>query len=140
MFINDFELKIHLYGDANNFALLTIDDNRENACNTLPSVSIPIEDVTPALIGDKVREYIENNLTENDTGNKEEEIDESKGWTVTFYPWDDDDGRPRVAGRFDTTEEKDKYLDRVHKSDSGWTDEELSSISVINDKHYILPM
>lgn len=137
MFINDFEIKVHLYGDANNFGLLTIEDSRSNSCNPLPYISIPIENVTPSAIGDKVREYIENNLTMKDT-EEEQKIDESKGWTVTFYSWDD--GKPRVAGRFDTTAEKDEFIQSIHKPDSGWTDEELSSVGTINDKYYMLPL
>lgn len=127
MFINDFDLKIHLYGDEGKFALVTIDDGREKAFNKLPSVSIPIENVTPESIGEKIAEYIKNNCTEED------------GWTVVFYPWDDDEGKPRVAGRFKTDEEKDKFLEEIHKQDSGWLNEELSSISVINDYWYMLP-
>lgn len=60
-----------------------------------------------------------------------------KGWTITFYQWDD--MQLRVAGRFKTTKEKDDFLDEIYQSDSGWLEEELSSISVINDYWYALP-
>ena len=32
------------------------------------------------------------------------------GWTIIFYPWDDLSGKPRVAGRFKTTKEKDDFF------------------------------
>lgn len=62
---------------------------------------------------------------------------EEKGWTITFYLWDD--GKERVARRFKTTEEKDKFLDEIHQPGSGWLGEELQTISVINDYWYMLP-
>ena len=34
------------------------------------------------------------------------DIIEEKGWTVTYIPWEDIEGKPRVAGRFKTTKEK----------------------------------
>ena len=37
-------------------------------------------------------------------------------------------------------EEKDEYIKKIYDINSGWMDEELSSISVINDYNYILPM
>ena len=66
MFVNDFDLKIHLYGDEGKFALVTVNDGREKAFNKLPFVSIPIENVTPEAIGEKIAEYIRNNCTEED--------------------------------------------------------------------------
>ena len=63
-----------------------------------------------------------------------------KGWTIVFYPWDDMEGKPRVAGRFKTTEEKNKFLDKIYSKDSGWMEEELSTISAINDYNYSLPV
>lgn len=62
-----------------------------------------------------------------------------KGYTVVYIPWEDLEGKPRVAGRFKTKEEKDKYIEKIYDKNSGWLDEELSSISVINDYNYILP-
>lgn len=67
------------------------------------------------------------------------DIIEEKGWTVTYIPWEDTEGRPRVAGRFKTTREKDEFLEKIHEPDSGWMDEELAMISIINDYNYILP-
>lgn len=124
MFINDFDLKIHLYGDKGNFALVTVDDGRTDAFNKLPFVSIPIENVTPEIIGEKIAEYIKNNCTKED------------GWTITFYSFDD--GDLRVAGRFKTDKEKDEFLDKIQQPNSGWTEEELSTLSVFNDYFYIL--
>lgn len=66
-------------------------------------------------------------------------IIEEKGWTVTYIPWEDMEGKPRVAGRFKTTREKDEFLEKIHKPDSGWMDEELTMIGVINDYNYMLP-
>ena len=63
-----------------------------------------------------------------------------KGYTIVYFPWEDLEGKPRVAGRFKTKEEKDEYIEKIHDINSGWMDEELSSISVINDYNYILPM
>ena len=62
-----------------------------------------------------------------------------KGYTIVYLPWEDLEGKPRVAGRFKTKEEKDEYLEKIYDKDSGWMDEELSSILVINDYDYILP-
>ena len=61
-------------------------------------------------------------------------VQEDKGWTITFYPWES--GLIRVAGRFKTTEEKDAFLNEIRKPDSGWLEEELMSIRVINDYNY----
>ena len=52
------------------------------------------------------------------------DIIEEKGWTVTYIPWEDMEGRPRVAGRFKTTREKDEFLEKIHEPDSGWMDED----------------
>ena len=61
-----------------------------------------------------------------------------KGWTITYIPWEDDYGRPRVAGRFKTTSEKDQFLKDIHKPDSGWLEEEFCTITVHNDYNYRL--
>lgn len=61
------------------------------------------------------------------------------GWTIIFYPWDDLSGKPRAAGRFKTTKEKDDFLNDIYKPDSGWMDEELEMLSIINDYNYMLP-
>lgn len=63
-----------------------------------------------------------------------------KGYTIVYFPWEDLEGKPRVAGRFKTKEEKDEYIKKIYDINSGWMDEELSSILVINDYNYILPM
>lgn len=62
-----------------------------------------------------------------------------KGYTVVYLSWEDLEGKPRVAGRFKTKKEKDEFIENIHRFDSGWLDEELSSILVINDYDYILP-
>ena len=64
---------------------------------------------------------------------------EEKGWTITYIPWEDMEGKPRVAGRFKTTKEKDDFLEKIHKPDSGWLDDELAMIGIINDYNYMLP-
>ena len=40
------------------------------------------------------------------------DIIEEKGWTVTYIPWEDIEGKPRVAGRFKATKEKMNFLER----------------------------
>lgn len=65
---------------------------------------------------------------------------DQKGWTVIYYPWEDLEGKPRVIGRFKTTKEKDDFINKIHKSDSGWMEEELETVSVINDYNYHLPL
>lgn len=62
---------------------------------------------------------------------------EEKGYTVTFIRWDD--CKEWVAGRFKTRKEKDDFLNKIHKPDSGWTNDELATVSVINDYDYVLP-
>ena len=61
------------------------------------------------------------------------------GWTVIYFPIDDDFGLPRVAGRFKTDKEKDEFLRSIYKNDSGWTNEEIEMIQVIHDYNYHLP-
>ena len=68
----------------------------------------------------------------------EVEIEEEKGWTITYIPWEDMEGNPRVAGRFKTTKEKDEFLEKIHKPDSGWLDEEFATLGIINDYYYML--
>lgn len=63
---------------------------------------------------------------------------EEKGWTITYIPWESDEGKPRVAGRFKTTAEKNAFLEKIYKPDSGWLDEEFSTICIHNDYNYIL--
>lgn len=62
---------------------------------------------------------------------------DNKGWTVAYISWDD--CKPRVAGRFKTTEEKDAFLNEITKPNSGWTDEEIASIHCEPDYSYMLP-
>lgn len=61
---------------------------------------------------------------------------ENKGYTVIYTRWDD--CQEWVAGRFKTTKEKDDFLDRIRRPDSGWTPEELNSICVVNNYNYAL--
>ena len=61
-----------------------------------------------------------------------------KGWTIIYFPWEDMEGKPRVASRFKSTKEKDDFLDKIYKSDSGWMEEELATVSTINDYNYQL--
>ena len=35
--------------------------------------------------------------------------------------------------------EKDEFLEKIHEPDSGWMDEELAMIGIINDYNYMLP-
>lgn len=63
----------------------------------------------------------------------------NNGWTITFLPWESEDCLERVAGRFKTTEERDKFIEDIHKPDSGWLPEELESIAIYNDYNYRLP-
>ena len=70
---------------------------------------------------------------------KKDDTNEEKGWTVVFIPWEDDEGKPRVAGRFKTAIEKDKFLEYIAKPGSGWMEEEISSINCYNDYNYMLP-
>lgn len=65
---------------------------------------------------------------------------EERGWTITYIPWEDDEGKARVAGRFKTTEEKDNFLKSISSPSSGWLAEELMTVAVHNDYNYILPL
>lgn len=65
-------------------------------------------------------------------------IVEEKGWTVVYLPWEDMEGKPIVAGRFKTTKEKDEYLEKIYQQGSGWVEDELSTVRVINDYNYHL--
>ena len=58
------------------------------------------------------------------------------GYTVIYYRFED--GKPCVAGRFETAEEKDKFLEEINAPDSGWLYEELMSISVVPNYNYML--
>ena len=42
-------------------------------------------------------------------------IAEENGWTITFLPWEDIEGKERVAGRFKTTQEKDEFMKKIHQ-------------------------
>lgn len=61
---------------------------------------------------------------------------EEKGWTITYFPWET--GKETVIDRFKTTEEKDNFLNEIHKPNSGWLEEELMSVGIINDFSYRL--
>lgn len=64
---------------------------------------------------------------------------EEKGWTITYIPWEDMEGKPRVAGRFKTTKEKDDFLKSLYERGNGWMEEELATLGIINDYNYMLP-
>ena len=59
------------------------------------------------------------------------------GYTITYFDYDT--GKPRVADRFRTKEEVDKFLEAITADGSGWTSEEISTISLHNDYNYMLP-
>ena len=63
--------------------------------------------------------------------------DESKGWAISYIRWDD--CKPCIAGRFKTTKDKDEFLEKIYMSGSGWTEDELYTISVHNDYNWMLP-
>lgn len=63
---------------------------------------------------------------------------EDKGFTIVYFPWEDIEGRTRVAGRFKTEEENDDFLQKIYEPESGWMEEELSTVSVIDNYNYIL--
>lgn len=67
-----------------------------------------------------------------------EKEEEEKGWTITYVPWESDEGKPRVAGRFKTTAEKDAFLKKIYEPDSGWMEEEFCTIGIHNDYNYML--
>lgn len=35
---------------------------------------------------------------------------ENKGFTLVYFPWEDMEGKPRVAGRYKTEKEKDDFF------------------------------
>lgn len=61
----------------------------------------------------------------------------NKGYCVWYYDYET--GKPRVAGRYRTEEEKDKKLEEISSPDSGWLPEEIATISVENDYNFMLP-
>lgn len=61
---------------------------------------------------------------------------EEKGWTIVYIPWENLEGKPRVAGRFKTTAEKDEYMNIIPEK---LLPEELETVSIINDYNYHLP-
>lgn len=65
---------------------------------------------------------------------------ENKGWCIFYTPWEDMTGKPRVIGRFKTTVEKDQKLKEIYSSPekSGFLDEELMTIQIVNDYWYML--
>lgn len=64
---------------------------------------------------------------------------DEKGYTITYIPWEDMKGCPKVAARFKTKQEKDDFINKIYQPDSGWTNEELGTLDVIDDYNYILP-
>lgn len=65
-----------------------------------------------------------------------EKVDYDLGYTIVYYPWDDMECKPKVAGRFKTAKEKDEFLEKIHKPDSGWLEEELNTIMIVHDYYY----
>lgn len=61
-----------------------------------------------------------------------------KGYTIVYVPWDDLDGKTRVLGRYETEEEKDIALSEIYEDGSGWLEEELQMVTVINDYNHRL--
>ena len=53
----------------------------------------------------------------------------TKGYTIIYYPLDNY-GKPKVAGRFKTVDEKNQFLSEIYSIDSGWLPEELTTILV----------
>lgn len=64
---------------------------------------------------------------------------ESKGYTIIYYPVEDN-GRPRVAGRFKTVDEKNQFLSEIYNIDSGWKPEELATLMTKDGYNYSLEM
>ena len=63
-------------------------------------------------------------------------VKQCSGYTITFIPWEDNEGKEVVLGRCKTEEEKNDFIEKLHKIDSGLTDEELSTVSVYNSYYY----
>lgn len=61
--MEEFRLSIELYGDADNFGLLVITDNRKQAWGKLPTENYPIDDATPEKVGNFIAEYLKKNCT-----------------------------------------------------------------------------
>lgn len=109
-------------------AMFIFENGRVYMVTITPDHKFEITD--EGLIGDRYNEkgeWCQNNTDE-------------KGWTITYLPWDDMECKERVAGRFKTTKEKDEFLEKIYKPDSGWMEEELATISIHNDYNYILPV
>lgn len=70
-------------------------------------------------------------------GCSEEDLKNENGYTVTYIPWEDDEGKEVVIGRFTSEHEKDKFLEKIYDDHSGFTLEELSSVSVIDNINYM---
>lgn len=62
---------------------------------------------------------------------------ENKGYTITYCDWDT--GKYRVAERFKTEKEKYDFLKEINSKNSGWLDEELSTICIHYDYNFMLP-
>jgi len=61
--MEEFRLRIDLYGDEGNFGLLTISDSRKEAFDKLPTENFPMENATPEAIGKFITEYLKENCT-----------------------------------------------------------------------------
>lgn len=57
-----------------------------------------------------------------------------KGWTITYIK--SNTSCECIAGRFKTAEEKDAFIEKICIPESGWSFEELRTITIINDYNY----
>lgn len=58
-----------------------------------------------------------------------------KGYCITFI--DLDTGKPRVYKRCKTKNELNAYLHDIYSENSGWTEEELQTISIISNYNHM---
>ena len=61
-----------------------------------------------------------------------------KGWAAVYTDWDD--GKLKVARRFKTDDEKNEFIESLHKPGCGFLEEEIESMYFVNDYNYILPI
>lgn len=64
-------------------------------------------------------------------------IEDYKGYCITYADWDT--CKLRVYKRCKTKNELDAYLHDIYSENSGWTEEELQSISIISNYNHMLP-
>lgn len=56
--MEEFRLKIDLYGDRDNFGLLVIYDQRSGLVGSSPAQNYPMNNATPEQIGQYVTDYL----------------------------------------------------------------------------------